>query len=322
MLRFLLSRLGQATAVMLLVALAAFAMLRFVGDPVNNLLGQEATLEERAELREELGLNDPVPMQFLRFLGGAVRGDFGVSYRLQQPVSEVLARRAPATLELVFVSAVLALLVGIPLGVYTGIRPEGPVARIILSLSLIGVSLPTFVIGMVLIYIFSVSLGWLPSYGRGGVVEIAGWPTGLLTLEGWRSILLPAITLSLFQMTLILRLIRGEMMEVLRSDFIRFARARGIPTRSLYLRHALKNTLVPVITVIGLNIGGLIGFSIVTETVFQWPGLGALFVQAVEFVDVPLMAAYLVMVALVFVGINLVTDLLYRAIDPRLRPVK
>jgi len=297
MARYALIRLIQSLGVLVVVAFAAFVLLRFVGDPVGNMVGQDTTPEQREALRESLGLNDPAPVQFLRFLGGALQGDFGVSYRLQRPVSEVLVERAPATLELVFASALIAILLGIPLGLLTGAAPDHPVSRLVLGVSLIGVSLPTFVIGLLLIFVFSVSLGWLPSFGR----------------DGLASLVLPAITLSLFQLTLILRLVRGEMMEVLRSDHIRFARARGLSARSIYLRHALKNALIPVITVIALNIGGLIGFSIVTETVFQWPGLGALFVQAIEFADVPVMAAA------VFVTINFITDLTYRAIDPRLR---
>ncbi len=315
----LLIRAAQALGVMLVVAAAAFALLRFTGDPVVNMVGQEAGLEEREALREALGLNDPVVVQFGRFLGNALQGDFGVSYRLQQPVAELLADRAPATLELVLVSALLAILLGVPLGLWTGIKPDSWLSRAILTISLAGVSLPTFVIGILLIYVFAVELAWLPSFGRGGVVDLGPWQTGLLTAEGWRSLILPAVTLSLFQMTLILRLVRAEMLEVLRSDFIRFARARGLSARSLYLSHALRNTLLPVITVIGLNIGSLIAFSIVTETVFQWPGLGSLFLQAVAFADVPVMAAYLVLVALVFVLINLLVDLTYLAIDPRLR---
>ena len=319
MLAHLLQRLGQSVAVMLVVALVSFLLFEHVGDPVNNMLGQEASLADRAALRERLGLDDPVLVRFARFVGDAARGELGVSYRLQRPVGELLAERLPATLELVLVSAVLALAVGIPLGVWTGLHPQGWTARLILAVSLLGVSLPTFVIGIGLIYLFAVTLGWLPSFGRGEVVRLGFWTTGLLTVSGWKALVLPALTLALYQLALILRLVRAQMLEVLRTDHIRFARARGLTDRAIHFRHALKNTLVPVITVTGLQIGSLIAFSIVTETVFQWPGLGSLFIQAVQFADIPVMAAYLVLVAFLFVAINLVVDLLYLAIDPRLR---
>lgn len=319
MLAHLLQRLGQSVAVMLVVALVSFLLFEHVGDPVNNMLGQEASLADRAALRERLGLDDPILVRFARFVGDAARGELGVSYRLQRPVGELLAERLPATLELVLVSAVLALAVGIPLGVWTGLHPQGWTARLILAVSLLGVSLPTFVIGIGLIYLFAVTLGWLPSFGRGEVVRLGFWTTGLLTVSGWKALVLPALTLALYQLALILRLVRAQMLEVLRTDHIRFARARGLTDRAIHFRHALKNTLVPVITVTGLQIGSLIAFSIVTETVFQWPGLGSLFIQAVQFADIPVMAAYLVLVAFLFVAINLVVDLLYLAIDPRLR---
>ena len=319
MLAYVLHRLAQAAAVLLAVALVAFLLFNYVGDPVNNLVGQEATLADRAELRERLGLNDPAVVQFARFVGNALRGDFGISYQLKRRVEVLIAERLPATLELVFVAALLALAAGIPAGVYTALRRDTWAARAILTGSLAGVSLPTFVIGIGLIYLFSVTLGLLPSFGRGGVVRLGPWTTGFLTASGWRAILLPALTLSLYPMTLVLRLVRAEMLEVLRTDYIKFARARGLPDRLVHFRHALKNTLVPVITIAGLQVGSLIAFSIVTETVFQWPGMGFLFIQAVQFADVPVIAAYLVLVAFVFVAINLVVDLLYFAVDPRLR---
>ncbi len=319
MLAHLLQRLGQSVAVMLVVALVSFLLFEHVGDPVNNMLGQEASPADRQALRERLGLDDPILVRFARFVGDAARGEFGVSYRLRRPVGELLAERLPATLELVLVSAVLALALGIPLGVWTGLHPHGWPARLLLTVSLLGVSLPTFVIGIGLIYLFAVTLGWLPSFGRGEVVRLGFWTTGFLTVSGWKALVLPALTLALYQLALILRLVRAEMLEVLRTDHIRFARARGLTDRAIHFRHALKNALVPVITVTGLQIGSLIAFSIVTETVFQWPGMGSLFIQAVQFADIPVMAAYLVLVAFLFVTINLVVDLLYLAIDPRLR---
>ena len=316
---FILKRLAQSVLVMAIVSAVSFSLFNFVGDPVNNMVGQDATREQRIEIRDQLGLDDPILTQYTRFLGNILQGDFGLSYRIKRPVDQLILERLPATLELVFVSAIIALVFGIGLGVYTGIKRKSWVSRVILSVSLVGVSLPTFIIGIGLIYIFAVYLRWLPSSGRSGTVDWGWWKTSLLTLDGWRAIILPAITLSLFQLTLILRLVRAEMLEVMQTDFIKFARARGLSERAINYRHALRNTLVPVVTIIGLNIGGLIAFSVITETVFQWPGTGLMFIQAVDFVDVPIMAAYLVFVALLFVLINLVVDILYFVVDPRIR---
>jgi len=319
MLAYILRRLGQSVLVLAAVSLISFSLFNFVGDPVSNMVGQEATLEDRANIRQNLGLDDAITTQYFRFVGNAIRGDFGLSYRIKRPVDQLIKERLPATLELVFVSAVIALVFGIAAGIYTGIRRNGWLSKFILSSSLVGVSLPTFIIGIALIYLFAVTLRWLPSSGRAGVVELGWWTTSFLTIDGWRSLILPAITLSLFQLTMILRLVRSEMLEVMQTDYIKFARARGLSERSINFVHALRNTLVPVITIIGLNIGGLIAFSVITETVFQWPGTGLMFIQAVEFVDVPIMAAYLCFVALVFVVVNLIVDLLYVFIDPRIR---
>lgn len=315
----IIRRVAQSIFVMAAVSLISFSLFNFVGDPVNNMVGQEATREDRVRIRQDLGLDDPVFTQYARFMGNAIRGDFGLSYRIKRPVGELIKERLPATLELVFVSAIIALVFGIAAGVYTGIRRQGWLSKTILSTSLVGVSLPTFIIGIGLIYLFAVTLRWLPSSGRAGVVDLGWWKTSFLTLDGWQSIILPAITLSLFQLTMILRLVRAEMLEVMQSDYIKFARARGLSERAINFVHALKNTLVPVITIIGLNIGGLIAFSVITETVFQWPGTGLMFIQAVDFADVPIMAAYLCFVALVFVTVNLIVDLLYVVIDPRIR---
>jgi ABC-type dipeptide/oligopeptide/nickel transport system permease component len=319
MLAFILRRLLQSIVVMLFVALIAFSMFRFVGDPVANMLGQESRIQDHELLREQLGLNDPVVVQFARFIGNAVQGQFGISYRVQQPVTELIFSRLPATIELAFASALIALVFGVGLGVYTALRPRSWSTSFIMSASLIGVSLPTFLIGIGLIYIFAVELKMLPSFGRGETVNLGWWTTGLLTASGLRSLILPAITLSLFQLTLIMRLVRAEMLEVLRQDYIRFARARGLSQRTIHFGHALKNTLVPVITITGLQLGSVIAFAIITETVFQWPGVGSLFVNSVQVVDVPVMAAYLLFVALVFVAINLIVDILYYVVDPRLR---
>jgi peptide/nickel transport system permease protein len=319
MLAFILRRLAQAVLVMLTVGLIAFSLFRFVGDPVLIMLGQDATPEQREELARSLGLDRPFYVQYAKFLGNALHGEFGLSLRQVQPVSRLIADRLPATLELSFVAAFLALAAGIPMGIYTALRRKSWLSHVLLAVSLLGVSLPTFLIGILLILVFSVQLGWLPSFGRGDTVMLGWWSTGFLTASGLKALILPSITLGLFQMTLIQRLVRSEMLEVLRSDYIRFARARGLSDRAVYFGHALKNTLVPVITITGLQLGAIIAFAIITETVFQWPGMGLLFIQAVSFADVPVMAAYLCLIALLFVIINLMVDLLYYAVDPRLR---
>jgi peptide/nickel transport system permease protein len=319
MIAYLLRSVAQAIVVMLAVALLAFAMFRFVGDPVANMVGQEASVAERAALTERLGLNDPVVVQLGRFVLGMLHGEFGMSYRQGRPVANLLRERVPATLELAVLSSLFALVIGIALGVYAAIHRRGLLANAAMSLSLLGVSLPSFLIGIGLIYLFAVELRWLPSFGRGDVVKIGWWSTGLLTESGRKSLIMPTLTLGFFQLTLIMRLVRAEMLEALRTDYIKFARARGVPERSIYFRHALRNTMIPVITIAGLQFGTVIAFAIVTETVFQWPGLGSLFVQSVQYVDIPVMSAYLMFVAFVFVSVNLAVDLLYAAVDPRLR---
>lgn len=319
MLSMILRRIGQSILVLLIVALVAFSMFRFVGDPVSVMQGQEATESDREALRERLGLNDSLVVQYGRFVGRAVQGDFGVSYRTGESVAAMITDRAPATIELALFSGILATVFGIAFGVITAINRRGFISQTIMATSLIGVSLPTFLIGVLLIWLFSVELGWLPSFGRSGVTEIGGWRTSFLTLDGMRSLILPAITLGLYQMTLIMRLVRAEMLEVLGQDYIRFARARGLPQRWIYFDHALKNTLVPVITIIGLQFGSIIAFSIITESVFQWPGLGLMFINAIYHVDIPVMSAYLVLVSVIFVAINLLVDILYLFIDPRIR---
>ncbi|MEE4120679.1 MAG: ABC transporter permease [Paracoccaceae bacterium] len=319
MLAYVIRRIGQSILVLLVVGLVAFSMFTFVGDPVDNMLGQERTQADIERLRTQLGLDQPFPVQYWKFLQNAVQGDFGISYRQGRPVAEIISERLPATLELATVSAIFAITLGVGLGVFTAIRRDGWLSNAIMTVSLIGVSLPTFLIGILLIYLFSVELDMLPSFGRGEVVDLGWWTTGLLTESGLKALILPAITLGLYQMTLIMRLVRSEMLEVLRQDYIRFARARGLRERAVNFRHALKNTLVPVITVTGLQLGSIIAFAIITETVFQWPGVGLLFINAIQFVDIPVMAAYLMLISVMFVGINLIVDLLYFAIDPRLR---
>ena len=319
MLVFLIRRLLQAILVMLVVALLAFILFRYIGDPVTIMLGQDATDLDRQRLRESLGLDQSALIQFWNFLQNAVSGEFGLSLRQGQSVSELIKDRLPATVELSVVAACLALFIGLPLGVYTALKRNSWISQAILSFSLLGISLPTFLIGILLILVFSVQLGWLPSYGRGDTINIGWWTSGLFTWDGLKHLILPSITLCLFQLTLILRLVRSEMLEVLRADYIKFARARGLTQQAIHFGHALKNTMIPVITITGLQLGGIIAFSIVTETVFQWPGMGLLFIQAVQFADVPVMAAYLCLIALVFVTINLIVDLLYFVVDPRLR---
>jgi peptide/nickel transport system permease protein len=319
MLVFIIRRLAQSVLVMLLVALIAFTLFNFIGDPISNMLSSDASPAEREHMRQALGLNDAFYVQFVRFVGNVLRGDLGISYRLGHPVSHLLVERLPATLELVFCAGVLALVIGLPLGVYTGLHRSSWMSQLFLAGSLVGVSLPTFLIGILLIFVFSVTLGWLPAFGRGDTVSYGWWSTGLLTGSGLKGLILPSVTLTLWQLALILRLVRAEMLEVLRTDYIKFARARGLSKRAINFGHALKNTLVPVITITGVQLGSLLAFAIITETVFQWPGMGLLFIEAVRFADVPVLAAYLVLISLFFVLINLVVDALYFVVDPRLR---
>jgi peptide/nickel transport system permease protein len=319
MVGILISRLIQAITVMLTVTAIAFLMFRFVGDPVQLMSREDASVEEREELRTRLGLDQPVYVQYARFIGRVVQGDLGVSFRNQREVATLIAEKAPATLELVLIATTLSLLVGIPLGVYSALHPNGVLSRAIQGVSLVGISVPTFVTGILLILVFAVSLRILPSFGRGQTVDLGWWTTGFLTWSGLRALILPGITLALYSLTLIMRLVRSEMIDILSTDYIRFARARGLPERYIIFRLALRNALLPVITVTGLQVGSLIAFAIVTETVFQWPGLGLLFMQAVIFVDIPVMTSYLLLVGFVFVAINTIVDLLYVVVDPRLR---
>jgi len=319
MIAILVSRLIQAVIVMLAVTAVAFTMFRFVGDPVQSMSREEASQEEKQELRERLGLDQPVAVQYLRFLGKVVTGDFGVSFRNQRDVATLIAEKAPATLELVLVATTLSLVLGIPLGVLCALRPNGVLSRVIQGTSLVGISVPTFVTGVLLILVFAVTLRVLPSFGRGETVDLGGWSTGFLTASGLKAMVLPSVTLALYSLTLIMRLVRSEMIDILSTDYIRYARARGLPARYIHFKLALRNALMPVITVTGLQIGSLIAFAIVTETVFQWPGLGLLFIQAVVFVDIPVMTAYLLLVGATFVTINTIVDLLYAVVDPRLR---
>ncbi|GAB1364214.1 ABC transporter permease [Rhodobacter sp.] len=319
MITIVLRRLGSVLLVMLVVAALSFLIFNYLGDPVNNILGVNATLEERDALRRALGLDQPTWVQFWHFLERAVVGDFGISYRNRLPVLELILSRMPATVELVLCATVLALSVGVPMGVYCALRPRGVLSRILQTVSLVGISVPQFLLGMLLILIFSVELRWLSAFGRGEVVQLGWWSTGLLTDTGRKALIMPVLTLAVFQISMIMRLVQGEMQEVLRADFIKFARARGLPDRAVHLRHALRNSLLPVVTVVGLQIGSLIAFAIVCEAVFQWPGLGLLILQAIEYADFPVMAAYLALVGFGFAMINLTVDMIYLFIDPRMR---
>ena len=319
MIALIIRRIFQSFIVMLTVALVAFTLFRYVGDPVSQMAGQETSIADMERMRAELGLNDPVIVQFARFAWNTLQGKFGISYRLGRPVNELFAERLPATLELSLIAALFSLVVGIPMGVYTGLHPDRVLSKVFQAISLIGISLPTFLIGILLILFFGVILGWLPTFGRGEVIQLGWWSTGLLTSSGLKALIMPAFTLGMFQLTLIMRLVRSEMMEVLRTDYIKFARARGLTNRAVNFGHALKNTLVPVITITGLQIGSIIAFAIITETVFQWPGMGLLFLQAIQFADIPVMSTYLILIAFFFVIINLIVDILYHVVDPRLR---
>lgn len=319
MIALIIRRIFQSIIVMLVVALVAFTLFRYVGDPVTQMVGQETSIADMERLRENLGLNDPIIVQYGRFVWNTAKGNFGISYRLGRPVNQLFAERLPATLELSLVAALFSLIVGIPMGVYTGLYPNRFLSKVMLTISLIGISLPTFLIGILLILIFGVVLGWLPTFGRGDVIQVGWWSTGLLTTTGLKAIIMPAFTLGMFQLTLIMRMVRSEMMEVLRTDYIKFARARGLTDRAINFGHALKNTMIPVITVTGLQVGSIIAFALITETVFQWPGMGLLFLQAIQFADIPVMSTYLILVAFFFVVINLIVDILYHVVDPRLR---
>ena len=316
---FFARRLGQAVIVMLVVTAIAFVMFRFLGDPMLAILGIDSTEAQRQALRAELGLDRPLPLQFLGYLGNVLQGDFGISYRLGRSVEAVLTERLPATVELAVSGMLIAIAAGVPAGVYAALHRGGLVSRLLLSASLFGISLPSFFMGLLLIWIFSVKLGWLPSFGRGEVVDLGWWSTGLLSVSGLKALIMPALTLAAFQIAMIMRLVRAEMLEVIRTDFIRFARARGLPPRAVHYRHALRNTLIPVVTIIGLQLGSIIAFAVITEAVFQWPGLGLLFLQSVAAADVSMMSAYLILIASLFVAINLAVDVLYVVIDPRLR---
>ena len=320
MFAFFVRRAGQAMVVMAVISLVCFAVQHKIGDPVRDLAGESVSEADRAKLREELGLNDPLPVQYLRFLRGAARGDLGISYMFGKPALDVILQKFPATAELVFCATLWVLALSLPLGIYAAVRPRSLATRLVMGASILGVSIPVFLIAIILIWIFSVYLGWLPSFGRSETVTLpGGWTTGLLTWDGIRHMVLPSASLASLTLPLFIRLIRSEMMEVLQSEYVRFAYAKGLPLWRIYLVHAFKNTLLPLITVGGVRIGTMLAFTILTETVFQWQGMGFIFLQAVERADTSLLVAYLVVVGLIFVGVNTAVDLLYGLVNPMVR---
>jgi peptide/nickel transport system permease protein len=320
MFAFIVRRVLQAIVVMLIISFIGFALKQNVGDPVRELTGISVSAAERDAIREKLGLNDPFLVQYGRFLKEAVlEGNIGQSFFYKKPAMEVIVSKAPATLELVMVCSVLIVVLSIPMGIYSAIYPKRLLSRLIMGFSTIGVSVPIFLIAILLIYVFSIKLGWLPSYRRGETVNIWGWESGLLTLDGLQHLLLPATALTALMLPLFVRLIRSEMMEVLETEYVKFAWAKGLPRVRIWFVHAFKNTLLPVITVGGVQIGTMIAFTILTETVFQWGGLGFLFLEAVERADTSLLVAYLIFVGVVFVVVNTVVDLIYGLVNPMVR---
>ena len=318
-LAFLIRRLGQAVMVMLVISIIGFSIQDNLGDPLRELVGQSVSEEERDALRDSMGLNDPFLVQYWRFLGNAVQGDLGNSYFFKKPALEVIMNKFPATFELVLAASLIIFLVSVPTGIYCAIKPKSFFARAVMGVSIVGISVPVFLTAIFSIYIFSIGLGWLPSFGRGEVVDFGWWQTGFLTLDGLEHLILPAFALSSIMLPLFIRLIRGEMMEVLRTEYVRFAWAKGLSRRRVWFLHAFKNTLLPVITVGGVQIGTLIAYTILTETVFQWPGMGFLFLEAVNRVDTPLIIAYIIVVGLIFVVTNTIVDLIYTLVNPMVR---
>ena len=320
MFAYLVKRVFQAIAVMFVISLIAFAIQGNLGDPLRELVGQSVSEEVRDQLREELGLNDSFLTQYLRFAGNALQGDLGTSYFFKEPALDVILRKLPATLELVFGATIIIVGLSIPLGVYTAIKPNSILTRIIMGLSIVGISVPVFLTAILMIFVFSVELGWFPSYGRGDVVHVCGyWETNFATFDGWTHIILPSIALASIMLPLFIRLIRAEMMETLQSEYVRFATAKGISPFRIYFVHALKNTLLPVITVGGVQIGTMVAYTILTETVFQWPGMGFMFLEAVNRVDTPLIVAYLIVVGFIFVVTNTIVDLIYGLVNPTVK---
>lgn len=308
--------------VMLVIGLIGFSIQSNMGDPIRPLVGERVSPEERAEMAEKLGLNDPFFTQYLRFIKKAVHGDLGISFIYHKPCTEVILKHAPATIELVLGAALIILFVSLPLGVYTALKPRSWFSRFVMGFSTLGVSIPVFLTGIMLIYLFAVTLGWLPSYGRGETVDIFNngyWKSGLFTIDGIKHLILPSLSLASIMLPLYIRLIRSEMMEVLETEYIKYSWAKGLSPMRIWLVHAFKNTLLPVVTVFGLQIGIMFAFTILTETVFQWQGMGFMFLDAVQRADIALLNAYLVVVASVFVIVNTLVDIFYGFINPTVR---
>lgn len=318
MFKYFLKRLAQMVVTLFIVSILVFVLANFIGDPVNMLVSPKAPPEVREQVREELGLNRPILEQYVSFVTNALKGDFGKSYIYKVDVLSLIAQRVPATLELVLVSVVLALVISIPLGVYAGAFPKRKSSTLVMGGSILGISLPSFFIGIMLIYIFSLKLHWFPSSGRGAAIPFLGMNFSLFAPGGLKYIILPAFTLSVTNIASLVRLTRAGVMENMRQDYIKFARAKGVSTRKVLFGHALKNALIPVITVFGMEIGSLIAFTTVTETIYSWPGLGKLLIDSINSVDRPVIVAYLILTTVLFVFINFVVDLLYTVIDPRI----
>jgi len=304
---------------MLIISLIGFTIKNKIGDPVRDMVGERVTPAEREELRDKLGLNDPFLIQYARFIKNAVRGDLGLSFFYKKPALKVILAKAPATIELVFVTTLILIFISLPIGIYTAIKPNNWFSKFTMGISTLGVSIPVFLTAILLIYLFAVELNWLPSYGRGATVNIWGWESGLLTLDGLKHLILPSIALASIMLPLFIRLIRSEMMEILETEYIKFAWAKGLHRRRVWFVHAFKNTLLPVITVFGVQIGIMFAFTILTETVFQWQGMGFMFLEAVERSDTSLLVAYLVVVGAIFVVVNTVVDIIYGMVNPTLR---
>ena len=320
MFAFIVRRIIQSIIVMLVISLVGFSIQFSIGDPVRDLVGERVTPAEREEIRDQLGLNDPFYIQFFRFVKNACKGDLGLSFFYKKPALEVIISKAPATLELVIVTSIILIIISIPAGIYCAIFPKRLLSRFAMAFSTIGVAIPVFLTAIALIYLFAVELNWVPSFGRGETVNIGGWwESGLLTWDGIKHLILPSLSLSSIMLPLFIRLIRAEMMEVLETEYIQFAWAKGLHHKRVWFIHAFKNTLLPVITVFGVQLGIMFAFTILTETVFQWQGMGFMFLEAVERSDTALLVAYLVVVGAIFVVVNTVVDIIYGTINPMVR---
>ncbi len=319
MFAFIVHRIIQAVLVMLVISLIGFSIKNEIGDPVRDLVGERVTPAEREALRDELGLNDAFLIQYLRFVKNAAHGDLGLSFFHKKPALQVILSKAPATIELVFGTALIIIFVSLPIGMFTAIYPKNWFSKFTLSFSTIGVSIPVFLTAILLVYLFAVELNWLPSFGRGETVNIWGWESGFFTIDGLKHLILPCISLASIMLPLFIRLIRSEMIEILETEYIKFAWAKGLRRRRIWFVHAFKNTLLPVITVFGVQIGIMFAFTILTETVFQWQGMGFMFLEAVERSDSSLLVAYLVVVGVIFVVVNTVVDIIYGLVNPTIR---